>query len=86
MKRSRLLCAVLAALLVILSVPSGVFAAPQYTAQADAISCILMDAKTGRVLYEKNADEALPPASVTKVMTMLLVFEALDIGTISLIT
>ncbi len=83
-KRSRLLCAVLAALFVILSVPSGVFAAPQYTAQADAISCILMDAKTGRVLYEKNADEALPPASVTKVMTMLLVFEALDAGTIKL--
>ncbi len=84
MKKSKILCAVLAALFVILSVPSGVLAAPQYTAEADAISCILMDAKTGRVLYEKNADEALPPASVTKVMTMLLVFEALDAGTIKL--
>ncbi|MBS6447479.1 MAG: D-alanyl-D-alanine carboxypeptidase [Clostridiales bacterium] len=83
-KKSRLLCAVLAALFVFLSAAAGVSAAPEYTAEADAVSCILMDAKTGRVLFEKNADEALPPASVTKVMTMLLVFEALDAGTIKL--
>lgn len=84
MRKSRFFCAVLAALFVILSVPSGILAAPEYTAEADAVSCILMDAKTGRILFEKNADEALPPASVTKVMTMLLVFEALDAGTIKL--
>lgn len=84
MKKSRLLCAVLAALFVFLSATASVSAAPEYTAEADAVSCILMDAKTGRVLFEKNADEALPPASVTKVMTMLLVFEALDAGTIKL--
>ena len=83
-RKSRFFCAVLAALFVILSVPSGILAAPEYTAEADAVSCILMDAKTGRILFEKNADEALPPASVTKVMTMLLVFEALDAGTIKL--
>ena len=57
--------------------------APVYTAEVDARACILMDAKTGAVLYEKNADEALPPASVTKVMTMLLIFEAIDSGLIS---
>ncbi len=57
--------------------------APAYTAEVDARSCILMDAKTGEVLFEKNADEALPPASVTKVMTMLLVFEAIDSGVLS---
>ena len=83
-RKSKFFCAVLAALFVILSVPSGILAAPEYTAEADAVSCILMDAKTGRILFEKNADEALPPASVTKVMTMLLVFEALDAGTIKL--
>ncbi len=83
-RKSRFFCAVLAALFVILSVPSGILAAPEYTAEADAVSCILMDAKTGRILFEKNADEALPPASVTKVMTMLLIFEALDAGTIKL--
>ena len=45
-------------------------------------SALLMDVNTGTVLYEKNAHEALPPASVTKVMTMLLIMEALDDGRI----
>ncbi len=47
-------------------------------------SAILMEATTGKVIYEQNADEALPPASVTKVMTLLLVMEAIDEGRISL--
>ena len=62
----------------------SLLAAPEYSAKPDARSCILMDGKTGAVLYEYNADEALPPASVTKVMTMLLVFEALEEGTLAL--
>ena len=45
-------------------------------------SAILMEATTGTVLYSQNAEEALPPASVTKVMTLLLVMEAIDAGTI----
>ena len=45
---------------------------------------ILMEASTGTVLYEKDADTARPPASVTKIMTMLLIFDALDAGAISL--
>ena len=45
-------------------------------------SALLMDAATGRVLYEKNAHEKLAPASVTKVMTMLLIMEAIDSGKI----
>ena len=49
----------------------------------DCRSAILMEAGTGRVLYEMNADEALPPASVTKVMTLLLVMEAIEDGKIS---
>lgn len=48
-----------------------------------APSAILMDAATGTVLYEKNAHERLRPASVTKVMTLLLVMEALEDGRIS---
>ncbi len=47
-------------------------------------SAILMDAKTGTVIYEQNADAALPPASVTKVMTLLLVMEAIEAGKIKL--
>ena len=43
-----------------------------------------MEKTTGEVLYEKNADERRPPASVTKVMTMLLIAEAVDGGEITL--
>ena len=49
-----------------------------------AKSAVLMDAESGEILYAKNADEALPPASVTKVMTLLLVMEALEEGIIKL--
>ena len=41
-------------------------------------SCLLMDVATGTILYERNAHEPLAPASVTKVMTMLLIMEAID--------
>lgn len=47
-------------------------------------SAILIDAATGEVILEKSSHEKLPPASVTKVMTMLLIMEALDSGKISL--
>lgn len=57
-------------------------AAPDLAPQA--VSAILMEASTGTVLYEKNAHEKLPPASVTKIMTMLLIMEALQEGRISL--
>ena len=50
----------------------------------DAVSAILIEASTGKIMYEKNADAPLPPASVTKVMTMLLVMEAIDGGVIQL--
>ncbi len=50
----------------------------------DCRSALLMEAETGKVLYESNADESLPPASVTKVMTLLLVMEAIDEGRLSL--
>ena len=45
-------------------------------------SAVLMDVATGTVLYESNSHEALAPASVTKVMTMLLIMEAIDSGKI----
>lgn len=49
-----------------------------------APSAILMEKVTGEVIYEKNSHERLPPASVTKVMTMLLIVEAVERGDISL--
>lgn len=50
----------------------------------NAKSAVLMDAGSGQVLYEKNPHEKLPPASVTKIMTMLLAMEALESKQISL--
>ena len=47
-------------------------------------SCVLMEASTGTIIYEKTKDERLSPASITKIMTLLLIFEALDSGQITL--
>lgn len=52
--------------------------------KGEAKSVILIEAMTGKVLYESEADIRLPPASVTKIMTILLVVEELDRGTIKL--
>ena len=49
-----------------------------------APSAILMEASTGKVIYEKNADEVLYPASITKIMTLILIFDALQDKKISL--
>ncbi len=49
-----------------------------------APSAVLMEASTGQVIYEKDADTQRPPASVTKVMTLLLIFDALNEGKITL--
>ncbi|NLA72972.1 MAG: D-alanyl-D-alanine carboxypeptidase, partial [Clostridiales bacterium] len=52
--------------------------------EIDAKSAILVEVSSGRVLFEKNADEKLYPASITKIMTMLLVAESIDSAKISL--
>nr|WP_232016519.1 D-alanyl-D-alanine carboxypeptidase family protein [Paenibacillus baekrokdamisoli] len=49
-----------------------------------ARSAILMDADSGTIIYEKNSHDRLPPASITKIMTMLLIMEALDEGRIKM--
>ena len=61
--------------------PMGAQAAAQ---QVKAKSAVLMDVETGTLLYEQNSHERLAPASVTKVMTMLLIMEAIDDGRIKL--
>ena len=77
MKRTGL---VMLALMVVLGLlPARVQAAgPEVAAK----SAVLMDVETGTVLCEQNAHESLAPASVTKVMTMLLIMEAIDSGKI----
>ena len=62
----------------------AVFAEGNTDLGLNAKSAILMEESTGNILYESNPDERLPIASVTKVMTMLLIMEAVDSGKISL--
>lgn len=50
----------------------------------NAKSAILMDPVSGKIIYDKNANEKLPPASVTKIMTMLIAMEEIDSGNIKL--
>ena len=47
-------------------------------------SALLMDGNSGEILFEQNSQEKCYPASVTKIMTMVLILEALEAGTISL--
>ncbi len=77
MKRTLLVMAMMCLLLGML--PLGVQAADL---DIQAKSALLMDAATGTVLYELDSHEPLAPASVTKVMTMLLIMEAIDQGRI----
>ncbi|AMA73666.1 MULTISPECIES: D-alanyl-D-alanine carboxypeptidase family protein [Aneurinibacillus] len=86
---------VLLCIFLIMSLFSGPVSAEEKTKQTtdqqqgvdltpNAVSAVLMDRDTGAVLYEKNGHKPLPPASITKVMTMLLIMEALDRGEIKL--
>ncbi len=75
----RMGCAVMVFALLAAVLPVG---AGAVELDIDGKSALLMDVATGTILYEKNAHEALPPASVTKVMTMLLIMEAIDSGKI----
>ena len=75
----RLLALICAVFLVLAAAPK----AQAEGLEVNAKSALLMDVATGTVLYEKNAHEALAPASVTKVMTMLLIMEAIDSGSLS---
>ena len=54
------------------------------TPSVSAPSAILMEASTGTVIYEKDADTRLRPASITKIMTLILIFDALTEGKITL--
>lgn len=77
-RRSALL-GVLVALMVLIAVPR---AASAYDVAVEA--AILLDVQSGQVLHEQNADEPLPPASMSKLMTVLMVFERLEEGSLAL--
>ena len=84
MKRGLIFGTITAILFTTFCFPFLTASAAEYTNEKECKSAILIDAATGAVLYEKNADEALPPASVTKIMTLLLIMEALAEGKITL--
>lgn len=69
-------------LLLMLGVSAGPAAAQPFETAARA--AILIDHRSGDVLFEKNPDEAIPPASMSKLMTALVVFEELEAGNLSL--
>ena len=73
------LCATILCLLLC----AGLLPAQAAGPAVDAKAVVLMEKTTGDVLYEEQAHQALEPASVTKVMTLLLIMEALDEGTIT---
>lgn len=62
------------------TVPTEAAAGPEIAAP----SALLMEASTGQVIYEKNADEKRSPASITKIMTLILIFDAIDSGKIKM--
>ena len=67
--------------------PSSQTEAPEPSAgevSVSAPSVVLIEASTGQVIYEKDANTPLHPASITKIMTMILIFDALEEGKISL--
>ena len=70
------------AIILMLSNISCVFAEDNANLGLTSKSYVLMEESTGNVLVEGNSHEKLPPASVTKVMTLLLIFEALEQGKI----
>ncbi len=78
----RKISAMLLAMVLWMGVLPGVVRGAQLTVEGK--SALLMEIGTGRILYEANAHEPLAPASVTKIMTMLLIMEAIDSGNIAL--
>lgn len=84
--RKRLLSISFICLLAIYAAAPAAFAAEknQVPLAKEAKSAILIERDTGTVLFEKNSHEPLPPASMTKIMTMLLIMEALEEGKLKL--
>ena len=96
LKALRVLCGVLSVLIFVLTTVSSITmmckAAPTSSEEPEQMlqmeisspSAILMEASTGTVLFEKKPDEIRSPASITKIMTLLLIFDTLDSGRIKL--
>ena len=82
----RILAPILSVILLLMALPLSAtaveIAAPAPAFIPNCKSAVLMEASTGKILYAHNPAEAMPPASVTKIMTLLLVMECMDAGTL----
>src|SRR6056297_886657 len=70
-------------IIVIMFIGFGI-SAPAFAFDVEPNSAIILEADTGQIIFEKNADRKLPPASVTKIMTLLIAMEKLEEGSINL--
>ena len=82
--KKKIICSILTLIMMLCIVCPAAYAETEDALAIQSKSVLLMELESGTVLYEKNADEMLRPASVTKVMTLLLIFEALERGDIAL--
>ncbi len=80
----RLLCFILTCVMIMTFLPFALAAEEQIPVEIKAKAAVLMDAKSGKVLLKYNENEKLYPASVTKIMPLLLITEAIDAGKIAL--
>ncbi len=80
----RFICKLLACAMIVTLLYGNTVYADGEALTLSSPSAILMEASTGTVLFEKNPDEVRSPASITKIMTLLLTFEALEKGRIKL--
>ncbi|MCM1273559.1 MAG: D-alanyl-D-alanine carboxypeptidase [Clostridium sp.] len=79
----KIICFLLLMIMILVEIPTASVYAEEKKKEDVTIeskSAILMEASTGQILYEKNADEPLRPASVTKIMTLLLIFQEISEG------
>lgn len=79
----RIIAALLTPIIIFLHFGNAAYA-EEIAIDIAAPSVLLMEASTGQVIYEKNSEERVHPASITKIMSLLLIFEALDAGKIKL--
>ena len=77
----KILCLLLSVFFLFQSTP---LSASEIEPDIETTSAILIEAETGQIIYEKNSKEVLRPASITKIMTLLLIFDALSTGKISM--
>ena len=83
MKKTLILLCIFALLLPLASLGAQAKETEPLPFDLTCASAVLMESSTGKILYAKNAEAALPPASVTKVMTLLLVMEAVRDGKVA---